>query len=100
MTTPLHGDRRPVVTVVQSSPDVPLDRFGEWLGDVELRIVAAFAGESVPVASEVGDGLVVLGGHMSAYDDGTAPWLPELRALLASASSARSSGSHGAVESS
>ena len=86
MTTPLHGDRRPVVTVIQSSPDVPLDRFGEWLGDVELRIVAAFAGESVPVAHEVGDGLVVLGGHMSTYDDATAPWLPELRALLADAS--------------
>ena len=89
MTTPLHGDRRPVVTVIQSSPDVSLDRFGEWLGDVELRIVAAFAGESVPVASEVGDGLVVLGGHMSAYDDGTAPWLPELRALLAAARGGR-----------
>jgi GMP synthase (glutamine-hydrolysing) len=86
VTTPLHGDRRPVVTVIQSSPDVSLDRFGEWLGDVELRIVAAFAGESVPVAGEVGDGLVVLGGHMSAYDDATAPWLPELRALLADAS--------------
>ena len=86
MTTPLHGDRRPVVTVIQSSPDVSLDRFGEWLGDVELRIVAAFAGESVPVVDEIGDGLVVLGGHMSAHDDATAPWLPELRALLADAS--------------
>ncbi|WP_315097035.1 type 1 glutamine amidotransferase [uncultured Cellulomonas sp.] len=86
MTSPLHGDPRPVVTVIQSSPDVPIDRFGEWLGDVELRLVAAFAGESVPIADEVGDGLVVLGGHMSAHDDATAPWLPELRALLADAS--------------
>ncbi|WP_456825361.1 type 1 glutamine amidotransferase [Cellulomonas sp. P5_E12] len=86
MTTPVHGGPRPVVTVIQSSPDVSLDRFSEWLGDVELRLVAAFAGEIVPVASEVGDGLVVLGGQMSAYDDSTAPWLPELRALLADAS--------------
>ena len=39
-----------------------------------------------PSPSEVGDGLVVLGGHMSAYDDAAAPWLPELRALLADAS--------------
>jgi len=86
VTTPLHGGPRPVVTVIQSSPDVSLDRFSEWLGDVELRLVAAFAGEIVPVASEVGDGLVVLGGQMSAYDDAAAPWLPELRALLADAS--------------
>ncbi len=86
VTLPFSGGPRPVVTVIQSSPDVSLDRFGEWLGDVELRIVAAFAGESVPAVDQVGDGLVVLGGHMSAHDDATAAWLPELRALLADAS--------------
>ncbi|MBO3100712.1 type 1 glutamine amidotransferase [Cellulomonas fengjieae] len=86
MTSPQHGGPRPVVTVIQSSPDVPLDRFEPALGDVELRIVAAFAGGSVPTADEVGDGLIVLGGQMSAYDDATAGWLPELRALLAEAS--------------
>ncbi len=86
VTLPFSGGPRPVVTVIQSSPDVHLDRFGEWLGDVELRTVAAFAGESVPAVDELGDGLVVLGGHMSAYDDSTAPWLPALRVLLADAS--------------
>lgn len=86
VTSPSFGAPRPVVTVVQSSPDVQLDRFAEWLGDVDLRIVAAFAGEPVPLADEVGDGLVVLGGHMSAHSDAVAPWLPELRALLADAS--------------
>jgi GMP synthase (glutamine-hydrolysing) len=85
VTSPLNGDHRKVVTVIQSSPDVPLDRFGDWLGDVELRTVAAFAGESVPAPDQIGDGLVVLGGQMSAYDDAGAPWLPELRALLAAA---------------
>ncbi|WP_421742102.1 type 1 glutamine amidotransferase [Cellulomonas sp.] len=85
MTLPFSGGPRPVVTVIQSSPDVPLDRFGEWL-EADLRVVAAFAGESVPAADEVGDGLVVLGGHMSAYDDATAGWLPALRVLLADAS--------------
>ncbi len=84
--TPLHGGPRPVVTVIQSSPDVSLDRFADWLGDVELRIVAAFAGESVPAPDQLGDGLVVLGGHMSAVDDAVAPWLPEVRALLADTS--------------
>ena len=85
VTSPSFGAPRPVVTVVQSSPDVQLDRFAEWLG-IDLRIVAAFAGEPVPLADEVGDGLVVLGGHMSAHSDAVAPWLPELRALLADAS--------------
>ena len=86
MISPLLGGRRPVVTVIQSSPDVPLDRFDSWLDGVEVRTVAAFAGESVPTPERVGAGLVVLGGHMSTYDDATAPWLPELRALLAAAS--------------
>ena len=53
---------------------------------VDLRIVAAFAGEPVPLADEVGDGLIVLGGRMSAHADAVAPWLPEVRALLADAS--------------
>lgn len=76
-----------VVTVIQNSPDVPLDRFTEWLTGVELRTVHAYAGERVPVsADEVGDGLVVLGGQMSAVDDEVAPWLPAVRALLADAS--------------
>src|SRR3954466_10027042 len=90
VTQPFLGAPRPVVTVIQSSPDVHLDHFADWLAgdpaDLELRIVAAFAGEPVPLADEVGDGLVVLGGHMSAYADAGAPWLPEVRALLADAS--------------
>ena len=90
VTYPSIGAPRPVVTAIQSSPDVHLDRFAGWLagaaGDIELRIVAAHAGESVPLADEVGDGLVVLGGHMSAHSDADAPWLPEVRALLADAS--------------
>lgn len=76
-----------VVTVIQNSPDVPLDRFSEWLAGVELRTVRAYAGESVPAsADDVGDGLVVLGGQMSAVDDQVAPWLPAVRALLVDAS--------------
>jgi len=72
--------------VIQSSPDVHLDLFTDWLGDVDLRVVAAFTGEPVPLADQVGDGLVVLGGRMSAHSDSDAPWLPEVRALLADAS--------------
>src|SRR3954465_2153829 len=90
VTSHLPGAPRPVVTVIQSPPDVHLDHFAGWLAgsnaDLELRVVAAFAGEPVPPADEVGDGLVVLGGHMSAHSDADAPWLPEVRALLADAS--------------
>ncbi|WP_028046251.1 type 1 glutamine amidotransferase [Cellulomonas sp. URHE0023] len=86
MTSPSLGAPRPVITVIQSSPDVQLDRFADWLGDVEVRVVAAFSGEPVPLAEEAGDGLIVLGGRMSAHDDTIAPWLPEVRALLSDAS--------------
>ncbi|WP_066585411.1 type 1 glutamine amidotransferase [Cellulomonas timonensis] len=73
----------PVVTVLQSSPDVGLDRLADWLPGVRVRLVRADEGEPVPVgAAEAGDGLVVLGGPMSAYDDARAPWLPATRALL------------------
>ncbi|WP_448059095.1 type 1 glutamine amidotransferase [Cellulomonas hominis] len=73
-----------VVTVVQNGPDVPLDRFVGWLDGIDLRLVRAWAGEQVPAGpEEVGDGLIVLGGQMSAVDDVVAPWLPATRALLA-----------------
>lgn len=75
--------RTPRVTVVQSSPDVGLDRFAGWLADLDVRVVRADLGEPLPGPTEVGDGLVVLGGQMSAHDDATAPWLPGLRDLLA-----------------
>ncbi len=76
-----------VVTVIQQDPNVPLDMFEEWLDGVELRTIHSYAGETVPVdPTEVGDGLIVLGGEMSAVDDVVAPWLPATRELLAAAS--------------
>lgn len=75
------------VTVVQNSADAPLDRLAGWWSDVELTIVRPDLGEAVPAVSEVGDGLLVLGGPQNAYDDEAAPWLPAVRALLADASS-------------
>ena len=76
-----------VVTVIQHAEDIPLDRFAEWLEDgVQVRVVRVDLGEAVPAsAAEVGDGLVVLGGERSAYDDAEWPWLPSTRELLASA---------------
>ncbi|WP_035812717.1 type 1 glutamine amidotransferase [Jiangella gansuensis] len=75
--------RPPLIDVVEHEPGCPLDRFGPWLADAgaPVRVVRPYAGDAVP--SEPGAGLIVLGGQMSAYDDGAAPWLPAVRSLLA-----------------
>ncbi|MDM7830520.1 type 1 glutamine amidotransferase [Cellulomonas edaphi] len=75
-----------VLTVVQNAPDVPLDRLEGWAQDATLTVVRADLGEPIPAVDELGDGLVVLGGHHHAYDDSAAPWLPAVRQLLADAS--------------
>jgi GMP synthase (glutamine-hydrolysing) len=74
-------DERRRVVVIEHEPGCPLDRFGGWLPGVSVEVVRPHAGDSVP--AYVRDGLIVLGGQMSAYDDGVAPWLPAVRNLLA-----------------
>ncbi|WP_255372066.1 type 1 glutamine amidotransferase [Cellulosimicrobium sp. CUA-896] len=81
-TTGAPGGAR--LTVVQSSPDVSLDTWADLLG-ADLSVVRAFDGDPLPALDEVGDGLLVLGGHLSAHDDARAPWLPALRDLLLAA---------------
>ncbi|MBE1875213.1 type 1 glutamine amidotransferase [Myceligenerans sp. TRM 65318] len=61
-----------------------MDRYAARLGP-GVRLVLAFAGETIPAAGDLGDALVVLGGTMSAYSDDDAPWLPAVRDLLADA---------------
>lgn len=80
------GAPRARLTVLQSSPSCGLDRFAEWLGDVDVQLVRADLGEPVPTAAEVGHGLLVLGAELSVYDDERAPWLPAVRDLLAETS--------------
>lgn len=74
-----------ILTVVQPDETVPLDRFDAWLGGTSLRWVRPWAGDPVPDVSEVGAGLLVLGGRTNAYDDERTPFLPALRGLLADA---------------
>lgn len=70
------------IVVIEHEPDCVLDRFGDWLDDLAtVDIVRPYAGEAVP-ATVPGDGLIVLGGEMSAYEDTAAPWLPAVRELL------------------
>jgi len=75
------------ITVVQNSPDVTLDAFAGHLA-ADLDVVRAHDGDAVPGIDALGDGLVVLGGHVSAHDDERAPWLPALRETLLAAATA------------
>lgn len=68
-----------MITVVEHEPKCGLDRFADWLG-TPVRTIRPYAGEGVPGAVE--QGLIVLGGSMSAYDDQVAPWLPAVRDLM------------------
>ena len=73
-----------MITVIEPEAFAPLGRLGEWLfaEGVTLDVVRLWSGEAVPSFEEIGDGLVVLGGAMSAHDDAEHPWLADLRALL------------------
>lgn len=72
------------VTVIENAPDVPLGSFERHLAEagLDVRTVRLHAGDALPAADALGAGLVVLGGHSTAYDDSTVPWLPALRTLL------------------
>lgn len=77
---------RPVrATIIQPDPHVPVDRFGPWLASnrVLLRAVPLWQ-LPVPDVDELGDGLVVLGGTMSAHDTDQ-PWLEPLKELMVAA---------------
>lgn len=72
-------------TIVQPDPRVPLDRFAPWLASnrVLLRAFPLWSRE-VPKVAELGDGLIVLGGRMSAHD-AEQHWLEPLKQLLVDA---------------
>jgi GMP synthase (glutamine-hydrolysing) len=74
------------ILVVEHEPSCPLDRFAGWLADAGAMIdtLRPYAGAPLP-PRPAHDALVVLGGHMGAYDDAEAPWLPGVRDLLAAA---------------
>lgn len=88
MTDPQQPDPRPVVLAIQNDPTDPPLLFGEWLSEdgLQVQVVAAFDGDQVPssVPADVA-GVLVLGGVMGAQEDDVAPWLPDVRALIADA---------------
>jgi len=72
--------------IVQHTPTEGLGSLLEWLPDAGVHVhpIHPYLGHRVPPSVE-GDALVVLGGPMGAMEDERAPWLPSVRALLATA---------------
>ncbi|MBB3731963.1 type 1 glutamine amidotransferase [Nonomuraea dietziae] len=67
------------ITVIEHEAGAGLGFFEDWLG-VPCEVVRPYLGESVPAHAP--DGLIVLGGEASAWDDEGCPWLPATRDLL------------------
>ena len=69
--------------VVQHDPDEGPGLLAQWLpaAGLELDVVRPYEGDALPERLEH-DALVVLGGPYEAYDDASAPWLRETKALL------------------
>ena len=69
----------PVILVIEPDPIAGLDRFGAWLSEcgLDVQIVRPYEGQSVPPIAGY-DGMIVLGGRMSAHDSGQYPWLVDV----------------------
>jgi len=73
--------------VVEHGPDVPIARLGDWLrqAGATLDIRGGHRSDEIPDDAAGFDGLVIMGGAMGAHDDDEAPWLAQVRRLLANA---------------
>lgn len=75
--------KKPRITVLQPDPEVPLDRFDEWLrAGVRISLISLWD-KDVPNLETIGDGLVVLGGRMSCHADER--WVDQVKDLMADA---------------
>ncbi|MEV5409261.1 type 1 glutamine amidotransferase [Thermopolyspora sp. NPDC052614] len=71
------------VMVIEHEADAGLGFLAGWLpaAGVECEIVRPYLGETMP--GRAADGLIVLGGEPSAWQDEDYPWLPATRDLIA-----------------
>lgn len=70
-------------TILQPDAHVPVDRFGPWLASNRVLVRALPLWKSpVPKPGDVGDGVILLGGRMSAHDQVDHPWIDPLKDLL------------------
>lgn len=75
--------KKPRLTVLQPETDVPLDRFEQWLEPHVRMSLIDLSSKDLPQLNAIGDGLVVLGGRMSAHDEHR--WIEPAKDLLADA---------------
>ena len=70
------------ILVVEHEAQCPPARLGDWLraAGAELEVCRPYASDDLPPVASY-DGLLVLGGSMSANDD-SVPWLAPLRAMV------------------
>jgi len=75
----------PRVLIVQNEETDPPALVAKWLksAGIDLDIVRGYNGEQIPTSVPVEyDGVIALGGYMSANDDDEHAWLTEERSLL------------------
>lgn len=80
------GPELPIL-VIENDLVAPVGMLDGWLrkAGAEPVLCSPAVGQPLPADLAGYSALVVLGGAMNAYQDEVAPWLPELRALLAAA---------------
>jgi GMP synthase-like glutamine amidotransferase len=85
VTPALEQDGAPRILVVEHERAVPVGMLGERLAAAGLAVetVGPDAGRPIPRTPDGCAGVVVLGGSMGPTDDDVAPWLPDVRALIA-----------------
>lgn len=74
----------PRLLVIQPDEQDPIGPLGDWLTDAGAELDLRTPG-AIPESTADYQGMVVLGGHMGAYDDLDHPWLADIRRLLAEA---------------
>ncbi|MDN5893493.1 MAG: type 1 glutamine amidotransferase [Nocardioides sp.] len=77
----------PRVLVIEHQAMCPPAHVGDWLAEagVGVEVCRPYAGDTLPDLREY-DGLLVLGGAMSAYDDEVHHWLGPVKELIREAS--------------
>jgi GMP synthase (glutamine-hydrolysing) len=76
--------QRPRILVIEHEADDPPAWFGVWLEDAgcDLHVCQPWAGDSLPEDLSGHDGLLVMGGWMSAHHDADVAWLSGVKELL------------------
>lgn len=72
------------ILVVEHEPDDPPAWFGVWLQDagVDLHVCQPWGGDPLPADLSGHDGLLVMGGWMSAHHDDEIHWLSGVKELV------------------